>query len=148
MAGAVASPSLFGSAGSQVPAVKAATSGILNVTAKFIVPIACLATGWYSGSWVWGFGDFLGNFVPGMQTLGDWVGKRDGSIHINHMIAGALFMAIGLGAAYLVKSFLGDGLIAEIMFRGIVGYVVGAGLRTMVHALGPLKWALDKVAGS
>ena len=143
-----ASASLLGSSTTMATGVKQATGGLLNITAKFIVPIATLATGWATGSGIgWKLGDFLCNFIPGLKKIADMVTKRDSSIAVVHLLGGAIVVFGGIGIAYIAKSFFGDGIIATILFRGILGFCLGAGLHTMVAAMGPLDQAINRAVG-
>lgn len=122
------------------------TGGLLGFTAKFLVPIATFGVGFATGSSVaWTIGQFFLDFVPGMTKLSEMVNAREGSIWLAGIIGGAVLLSVGLTVAWAVKSFFGGGIISEMLFRGIVGYVVGSSVSALLKGFGPAKRAVDKV---
>lgn len=140
--------SVLGGPGDPVAPVKAATGGLLNLTSKFLIPIASFGVGFATGSPVaTGIGDFILRFVPGMGRIAEWVNSREGSIWIGMIIGAAVLLSVGISIAWAIKSFFGGGVISEMMFRGIIGYVVGASVSAMLKGFGPAKKALDQAGG-
>ena len=138
--------SILGEPGGAVAPVKAATGGLLNLTSKFIVPIATFGVGFATGAGVaWSIGGFVVRFVPGLSKIGDWVNAREGSIWLNGIIGAAILLSIGISIAFAIKAFFGAGIITEILFRGWIGYVVGASVSAMFKGFGPAQEALDLV---
>lgn len=128
-----------------VAAAKSMTGGLLNIVGKFIIPIAAAGMGWATGRGACqAIGDFVIRFVPGMMKVEAWVNAKEGSIWIGLIIGAAIVLMAAVMIGMLAKSFLGDTIWGEMVFRAVIGYGIGAALSAAVHGFGPAKAALDQ----
>lgn len=129
------------------PAVMPAVSGIVGVFTRFIIPIAAAGAGWMTGTQIAsGIGDWVVSFVPGLSKVQTWAQTKDKSMYIGLILGGIIVISVGLLVAYLLRSFLGGGLIAAMVSRGVASYALGAGIHSVINGFGPAKAAVEAIA--
>lgn len=133
---------------SALPVVAATTSRLVNLLEKFVVPVAAAAAGFIGGRpLVFELGTFLSTFVPGIQTMDNWVFKASKSgtvtISVALVITGVVLMSSAVIADRLISQFLGLGRLTMALRRGVVAFLFGAGVRALAESFAPFKGAIE-----
>lgn len=133
---------------SALPVVAVTTSRLVNLLERFVVPVAAAAAGFIGGkALVFELGTFLSVFVPGIQTMDNWVFKASKSgtvtISVALVITGVVLMSSAVIADRLIAQFLGLGRFTMILRRGVVAFLFGAGVRALAESFAPFKGAIE-----
>lgn len=133
---------------SALPVVAATTSRLVNILERFVVPVAAGAAGFISGKlMVFEVGEFLSTFVPGIQTMDNWIFKGSKSGTVTVSVALALSgIVIMVSAVWLDKILgrLGQFTPFDMMLRrGLVAFLFGAGVRALAESFAPFKGAIE-----
>ncbi len=133
---------------SALPVVAATTSRLVNLLEKFVVPVAAAAAGFIGGKpLVFELAEFLSVFVPGIQTMENWIftASKSGTVTVSValVITGVVLMSSAVIADRLISQFLGLGRLTMVLRRGVVAFLFGAGVRALAESFAPFKGAIE-----
>lgn len=133
---------------SALPVVAATTSRLVNLLEKFVVPVAAATAGFIGGkALVFELGTFLSTFVPGIQTMDNWVFKtsKSGTITLSValVITGVVLMSSAVIADRLIAQFIGMGRFTMMLRRGVTAFLFGAGVRALAESFAPFRGAIE-----
>lgn len=133
---------------SAIPAVTATTSRLIGILERVAIPVAAVSAGFIGGRpLAFEIGEFLTVFVPGIQTMDNWIfhGSKSGTVTVSISLAvtGVVLMTAAVLADQLISRFLGLGRLTMMLRRGVVAFLFGAGARALTESFAPLKGAVE-----